>query len=59
MNHLNYAITLFNHGDIEKAREQHKCFQELFQALDEQDVEHDWEVIAQSQVLEAALKDCE
>jgi len=30
--HLNFAVTLFNHGDVAEARKRFKLFEELFQA---------------------------
>lgn len=56
MNHLNFAITLFNHGEVDKAREHFLKFKELFESVDQQDVEHDVEVTAQYQALQEALQ---
>jgi len=55
MNHLNYAITLYNHGEVDKARTHHGIFKQLYAELNQEDVEHDYEVMAQSQGLQEAL----
>jgi len=56
MNHLNYAITLYNHGETEKARTHYGLFKELYTELNQEEMEHDFEVMAQSQALQEALE---
>jgi len=57
MVHLNYAIMLFNNGLTDEARKQLGVFQSLIGKLDKQELEHEWEVISQSQALQEALGD--
>ena len=57
MFHLNFAITLFNHGDLDEARRQFELFEECF-AADQADSEDppDQEVLDTKNMLEALLK---
>ena len=54
--HLNYATTLLNAGDVDRAREELDKFQTLFQKLDPEDAEGDWDVASQAQALGDALQ---
>eukprot|EP00903_Cladosiphon_okamuranus_P014836 g13737.t1 len=55
LTHLNYAVTLLNNDEPEKAAEHFAAFKQLFEALDP-DAEQDEEVIERSQALERALQ---
>lgn len=57
MFHLNYAITLFNNDEMERAKVQFDRFEELFEALDEETRNADPEVLEQRQALLNALID--
>ena len=50
MTHLNFAITLYNFGDVARAKEEFAHFQRMFAACGS-DVEHDEDVISQSNAL--------
>lgn len=52
---LNYAITLYNHDEIEEARRHLIQFEKLFQELDEEDRANDPTVLETSQKLSDAL----
>ncbi|CAM9913416.1 unnamed protein product [Discosporangium mesarthrocarpum] len=54
LTHLNYAVTLFNNDEPEKARGQFESFQKLSKELDP-DTDHDSQVLSQSRALEKAL----
>ncbi|CAK9036173.1 unnamed protein product, partial [Durusdinium trenchii] len=56
MFHLNFAITLFNHGELAEAKRQFVLFNDLFQQLDEEQRNSDPEVNEQRQLLQRALK---
>ncbi|DBA04908.1 TPA: hypothetical protein N0F65_006910 [Lagenidium giganteum] len=49
--HLNFAITLYNNDEMERAKVQFDRFEELFEALDEEARNADPEVIEQRQTL--------
>merc|ERR1712100_488794 len=55
MFHLNFAITLFNHGDTTEAKRQFMLFNDLFSALDEEQRNADPEVQEQRQLLARVL----
>ena len=50
MTHLNFAITLYNFGEVSRAKEEFAHFQRMFAACGS-DVEHDEDVISQSNAL--------
>merc|ERR1712046_267103 len=51
MFHLNFAITLFNHGDSTEAKRQFMLFYDIYSQLDEEQRNSDPEVQEQRQVL--------
>ena len=53
--HLNFAITLFNHGDLDEARKQFQLFEEWHQPSEENQ-EQDAELNEVKTVLEGLLK---
>ncbi|KAL1512318.1 hypothetical protein AB1Y20_005580 [Prymnesium parvum] len=53
---LNYAITLFNHDEVQKAAKHFAEFQKLFSRLDDEAKKADPEVSEQRDALEKALK---
>lgn len=55
--HLNYAITLYNNDEMERAKVQFDRFEEIFEALDEETRNADPEVQEQRQTLLNALID--
>lgn len=55
MFHLNFAITLFNHGDTTEAKRQYMLFNDLYSQLDEEAKNVDPEVVEQSKVLNRIL----
>lgn len=55
--HLNYAITLYNNDEMERAKVQFDRFEELFEALDDEARAADPEVQEQRQTLLNALVD--
>merc|ERR1719262_1983698 len=55
MFHLNFAITLFNHGDAAEAKRQFLLFDELYSQLDEEQRGADPEVMEQRSLLEQVL----
>ncbi|RHY31520.1 hypothetical protein DYB32_003411 [Aphanomyces invadans] len=55
--HLNYAVTLFNNDEIERAKVQFDKFDAIFQSLDEATQSSDPEVISQRQALLEALNE--
>jgi Bardet-Biedl syndrome 4 protein len=57
MFHLNYAITLYNNDEMERAKVQFDRFEEIFEALDEEARSADPEVQEQRQALLNALVD--
>lgn len=57
MFHLNYAITLYNNDEMERARVQFDRFEEIFEGLDEEARSADPEVQEQRQALLNALVD--
>jgi len=52
--HLNFAITLFNHGDAEEAKKQFALFEECFGSEQQEDV--DQEVLEMRNLLQNMLK---
>ncbi|CAJ1419856.1 unnamed protein product [Effrenium voratum] len=56
MFHLNFAITLFNHGDVAEAKRQFDLFNDSFQLLDEEQRNSDPEVNEQRQLLQRAAQ---
>ncbi|CAB1121347.1 unnamed protein product [Ectocarpus sp. CCAP 1310/34] len=54
LTHLNYAVTLLNNDEQERAAEHYASFKKIFEALDP-DTERDQEVVASSQALENSL----
>jgi len=52
---LNYAITLFNHGDAARAAEHFRAFTELYAKLDDEAKNADPEVVEQKNALASAL----
>mmetsp|Transcript_40200 Transcript_40200/g.52928 ORF Transcript_40200/g.52928 Transcript_40200/m.52928 type:complete len:430 (+) Transcript_40200:133-1422(+) len=58
LTHLNYAITLYNNDEPEKAKEQFERFETLVNDLD-QDFEPDEDMLTQKQALKAALENVE
>jgi len=56
LHHLNFAITLFNHGDLAEAKRQFSLFNDLFAALDDDQRSSDLEVNEQRQLLAKVLK---
>lgn len=57
MFHLNYAITLYNNDEMERAKIQFDRFEEIFEALDEETRQADPEVLEQRQSLLNVLID--
>lgn len=57
MFHLNYAITLYNNDEMERAKVQFDRFEELFEVLDEEAKNADPEVLEQRQTLLQVLMD--
>jgi len=57
--HLNYAVTLYNAGEIDQARGQHAKFQRMFSKLDQEDAEGEWDVMSQAQALQDLLSQAE
>ncbi|KAG1711324.1 hypothetical protein DVH05_008577 [Phytophthora capsici] len=57
MFHLNYAITLYNNDEMERAKVQFDRFEEIFEGLDEEARSADPEVQEQRQALLNALVD--
>ena len=55
MFHLNFAITLFNHGDLKEAKRQFLLFDELFSQLDDDARNADPEVSEQREILVSVL----
>lgn len=55
MFHLNFSITLFNHGDLTEARRQFMLFEDLYSQLDDEQRMADPEVIDQRQMLKHVL----
>jgi len=55
MFHLNFAITLFNHGDTTEAKKQFTQFDELFQKLDDERKNEEQEVAEQRNLLARVL----
>ena len=55
MNHLNYAITLYNAGQRDEARSQFVKFEALFAEVDEEVRMRDPDVLEQRQALSVAL----
>merc|ERR1712093_635768 len=55
MFHLNFAITLFNHGDAAEAKRQFLLFDDLYSQLDEEQRTNDSEVTEQRNVLQQLL----
>jgi len=55
MFHLNFAITLFNHGDLTEAKRQFLLFDELYAQLDDDARTADPDVVEQRQVLAGLL----
>jgi len=55
MFHMNFAITLFNHGDAAEAKRQFLLFDELYSQLDEEQRGADPEVLEQRSLLEQVL----
>lgn len=55
MFHLNFAVTLFNHGDTAAAKTQFVQFETLFTALDEETRNSDPDVLEQRQMLSKLL----
>lgn len=53
---LNYAITLFNNDDVDKARAHYAEFEKLWARLDEDTKNADQEVVEQQQALGEALR---
>lgn len=53
--YLNYSITLFNNSDIDRARLMFGKFEELFSQMDNDQIEHDEDVIAMSTALRREL----
>ena len=53
--HLNYAITLYNNEEIDRARDHFEKFEQLFKELDEDVKGSDSEVLEQRQALGGAL----
>lgn len=57
MFHLNYAITLYNNDEMERAKVQFDRFEEIFEVLDEEAKNADPEVLEQRQTLLQVLMD--
>lgn len=55
--HLNYAITLYNNDEMERAKVQFDRFEEIFEALDDEAKNADQEVLEQRQSLLNVLLD--
>jgi hypothetical protein len=55
MFHLNFAITLLNHGDTTEAKRQFMLFNDLYSQLDEEQRNADPEVQEQRQLLARVL----
>merc|ERR1712217_939416 len=55
MFHLNFSITLFNHGDANEAKRQFMLFNDLFQQLDEEQRNSDPDVNEQRNTLARVL----
>jgi Bardet-Biedl syndrome 4 protein len=53
--HLNYALTLFNNDEMERAKVQFDKFEAIFETLDESTKSSDPEVAQQRQALLNAL----
>ena len=54
--HLNFAITLFNNDEVDKARAHYAEFEKLWARLDEDTKNADQEVVEQQQALGEALR---
>lgn len=52
---INYAITLYNKGELEKSKKHFSEFERLFNALDEESKNADPDVLEKRQVLLAVL----
>ena len=52
---INYAITLYNQGELEKAKQHLNDFERLFTALDEETKNSDSDVLEKRQQLLAVL----
>lgn len=48
---INYAITLYNRGDLEKSKKHFSDFEKLFSAMDEESKNADTEVLEKRQQL--------
>ena len=55
--HLNYAITLLNHDDVQRAAEHHQAFERLYAKLDDEAKNADPEVVEQRALLAAAVEE--
>merc|ERR1712100_554141 len=55
MFHLNFAITLFNHGDVGEAKRQFLLFDDIYSQLDEEQRTGDSDIAEQRQVLSQLL----
>lgn len=55
--HLNYAITLYNNDEMERAKVQFDRFEEIFETLDDEAKSADQEVLEQRQSLLNVLID--
>lgn len=53
---LNYAITLYTNDEIERARKQFAKFEVLFKKQREEGGDIDPEILAQAELMRAALK---
>ena len=58
--HLNFSITLFNHGDVAESRRRFAIFEELFErqqnAQNNDDQEQDQDVLQMKEEMENLLK---
>jgi Bardet-Biedl syndrome 4 protein len=55
--HLNFAITLYNNDEVERAAEQLSLFERLYQQLDDEARSADADVVAQREALTQAIAD--
>ena len=55
--HLNYALTLYNNDELERARVQFEKFEAIFETLDDNAKSADAEVVDQRQALLNVFKD--
>lgn len=53
--HLNYAVTLLNHGEVDRARGQFEEFERLFNELDDETKGSDPDVLTQRNLVSRAL----